>query len=168
MAADRHLFETAVVGKRGRWHGRKRGGRMQHLAWGFGLALMMATSPTIYEWIDEDGNRHFSDREPDVAGWSERVIDETAISTYRAPDHPAPQRRGRAVAPEPDDGSSGRDRGRRSPFSPDPEQERRCARLAERLDAVQDELRAGYREPRGQRLRDRRSELREAYRKECV
>ena len=142
---------------------------MQHLAWGFGLALLLAGSPTIYEWIDEDGNRHFSDREPDVAGWSERVIDEDAISTYRAPDHPAPQRRGRSATPVSDDAAAPASaNGRRaSPFSPDPEQERRCARLAERLDAVQDELRAGYREPRGQQLRDRRRELREAYREEC-
>jgi hypothetical protein len=140
---------------------------MQHLAWGFGLALLMATSPTIYEWIDEDGNRHFSDREPDVAGWSERVIDETAISTYRAPDHPAPQRRSRTDASDPDDPSSDQDRRRRSPFSPDPAAEARCSDLLQRIEAVQDELRAGYREPRGQRLRDRRRALREDYRREC-
>ncbi|NKI35276.1 DUF4124 domain-containing protein [Wenzhouxiangella sp. XN79A] len=139
---------------------------MQHLAWGFGLALLLAGSPTIYEWIDEDGNRHFSDREPDVAGWSERVIDEQAISTYRAPDHPAPQRRRHAEPPDDANEAPSTNRSA-SPFSPDPNQHARCTRLLNRIDAIQDELRAGYREPRGQRLRDRRRELREAYRKEC-
>ena len=141
---------------------------MQYLAWGFGLALILAASPTIYEWIDEDGKRHFSDREPDVAGWSQRVIDEDALSTYRAPDHPAPQQR------EPDAAEESNDNGRNStrtrgpsPFSPDPNQAARCATLLERIEAIQDQLRAGYREPRGQRLRDRRRELREEYRRDC-
>lgn len=142
---------------------------MQHLAWGFGLDIIRA-SPTIYEWIDEDGNRHFSDREPDVAGWSERVIDEEAISTYRAPDHPAPQQRSRAPSgpSNSDDGRGDRSSGRQaSPFSTDPAAEARCDDLLERIDAVQDELRAGYREPRGQRLRDRRRALRDEYRRDC-
>jgi hypothetical protein len=144
---------------------------MQHFAWGFGLALILAGSPTIYEWIDEDGNRHFSDREPDVAGWSQRTIDEDAISTYRAPDHPAPQRRrptDASEAPDDDGPSKDSDRRRNSPFSPDPGAEARCKDLLTRIDAVQDELRAGYREPRGRQLRDRRRDLREEYRNVCA
>ncbi|MDT8409397.1 MAG: hypothetical protein RQ741_07340, partial [Wenzhouxiangellaceae bacterium] len=49
-----------------------------------------------------------------------------------------------------------------------PDMEKRCADYRARLDRVQDQLRAGYREPRGGQLRKQRRDLQTAYRRDCV
>lgn len=44
---------------------------------------------------------------------------------------------------------------------------RRCNRYQEQLETIQQHLHAGYREPTGNRLRAKRSQLEERIRKEC-
>ncbi|MBY6205076.1 DUF4124 domain-containing protein [Halomonas denitrificans] len=141
---------------------------MQSIEAIFGLVMLLAGA-TIYQWVDEDGNRHYSDRKPDVEQFVEVELDEGSISTYRAVPTPAPAENGEgpenagAAGPEtPERAARSNAAARRD------ELERYCNDLLEDLDAVQDQLRRGYREPRGQQLRDRRRELRAAYRRECV
>lgn len=135
---------------------------MHQITGSFGLAILLAGA-TIYQWVDKDGNRHFSDRKPDVEQFVEVELDERSISTYRAVPAPRPAERSAPAEPDPAERSA-----RPSPSARRDERERYCEDLLEDLDAVQDQLRRGYREPRGQQLRDRRRELREIYRRECV
>lgn len=135
---------------------------MHQITGSFGLAILLAGA-TIYQWVDKDGNRHFSDRKPDVEQFVEVELDERSISTYRAVPAPAPAERSAPAEPDPAERSA-----RPSNSARRDERERYCEDLLEDLDAVQDQLRRGYREPRGQQLRDRRRELREIYRRECV
>jgi len=135
---------------------------MHQITGSFGLAILLAGA-TIYQWVDKDGNRHFSDRKPDVEQFVEVELDERLISTYRAVPAPRPAERSAPAEPDPAERSA-----RPSPSARRDERERYCEDLLEDLDAVQDQLRRGYREPRGQQLRDRRRELREVYRRECV
>ncbi len=135
---------------------------MNPIATGFGLAILLAGA-TIYQWVDEDGNRHYSDRKPDVEEFVEVDMDERSLSTYRPAPAPAPVQPAQPTESEASERSSRpTTSGRRD------ERERYCEDLLQNLDAVQDQLRRGYREPRGQQLRDRRRELRAAYRRECV
>lgn len=117
----------------------------------------------IYEWYDEDGQRHFSDQEP--VGVAFRVIgigDESRLSTY------TPDRIERGQTP--DARQPGRPQGReaRADDTAAAELAETCTEYLERLEAVQDQLRAGYSEPRGNRLRARRQALQTAYRRDCT
>jgi len=133
--------------------------------------LLMWTSENvqaqIYEWYDEQGRRHFSDQEP--VGITYRIVgveDESRLSTYTPDPIDRPQAAGTGSEP-----SSARAPARET----DPADNTAAAELAEacsgyleRLDAIQDQLRAGYSEPRGNRLRARRQALQTAYRRDCT
>jgi hypothetical protein len=129
------------------------------------LLWLVASAPArgqIYEWIDADGKRHFSDRKP--VGFEFRILDESEdrLTTYRpAPVPPPAADRDARSSPH---GS----RARREPAgSRRDRREAICRDYLDRLEAVQDQLRAGYDEPRGNRLRATRRELRRAYRRTC-
>lgn len=128
------------------------------------LALAFPVNAQIYEWYDEDGQRHFSDRKP--VGVEYRIVGggESRLSTYapqtNAMRSGAARTRAASAHREARDGSS-------TPPAPD-RGERLCVEYLERLDAIQDALRTGYSEPSGNRLRAQRSALQQAYRRECT
>lgn len=122
----------------------------------------------IYEWYDEDGQRHFSDRKP--VGVAYRIVgvgDESKLSTYTpAPIPPTIQQPPDSNRESPSDASSVRRSG--EPSAAEGEREQACADYLRRLDAIQEALRAGYSEPRGNRLRAQRQTLQLAYRRDCT
>ncbi|MCA1779833.1 MAG: DUF4124 domain-containing protein, partial [Xanthomonadaceae bacterium] len=46
------------------------------------LALSFAVHAQVYEWIDQDGVRQFSDRKPIDVEYRIRGADEQSLSTY--------------------------------------------------------------------------------------
>ena len=136
------------------------GGCLHRLLMAIGLiAWSLAAQAQVYSWQDETGQWHFADHPP--AGGAERraVDDLPALNTMRPPE-PSPYRQ----LPRPPPASRPAVEGAMgSQNAPTP----RCESLARRLEAVQQQLRSGYEEPRGNRLRARRRELTAAYRREC-
>lgn len=118
----------------------------------------------IYEWVDAEGNRHFSDSKP-AEGIEYRIRgeDEGRLSTYRSTIRPsAPARRPARRPATP--------RTRTEPATESSEdllQAQRCQWYLDRMDRIQAQLRAGYREPRGNTLRRERQEISTKYFREC-
>ncbi|MAX33122.1 MAG: hypothetical protein CME72_08660 [Halomonadaceae bacterium] len=118
----------------------------------------MAAQAQIYSWQDETGQWHFADHSPEGGGGEQRNLDELSDinsmrppgdSPYRALSSPQSSRSGSSVQ---------RNAGGANP---------RCDRLEQRLESIQQQLRVGYEEPRGNRLRAARRELTAVYRREC-
>ncbi|MDI4638105.1 MULTISPECIES: DUF4124 domain-containing protein [Halomonadaceae] len=118
----------------------------------------VAAQAEIYSWQDETGQWHFADHSPEGGGGEPRTPDELSdINSMRPPGaspyRPLPSARSSR--------SSGNVQRNASGSNP------RCNRLEQRLESIQQQLRAGYEEPRGNRLRAARRELTAAYRREC-
>ena len=115
----------------------------------------MVAQAQVYSWQDDQGQWHFADHAP-AAGAERRALDDLPdLNTMRPPEdspyRPISSPRPSAQRSQPSAGG----------------QDAHCESLESRLEAVQRELRAGYQEPRGNRLRARRRELTAAYRREC-
>ncbi|GAB4200628.1 MAG: hypothetical protein Tsb002_36860 [Wenzhouxiangellaceae bacterium] len=129
----------------------------------FGLVLAPSMAlAQMYEWVDEQGRRHFSDQLP-PPGISYQVREEDSedlLSTY-APEATRQRKSSRKT--------SRQRSGRRSDVASRErrEQEKRCAQYLQRMEKVQDRLRRGYREPQGNRLRQQRRDLSDRYQREC-
>ena len=127
----------------------------------FGLLFCTAAAGQIYEWFDEQGDRHFSDQKPQ--GVEYRVLGDPAdrLSTY-APDpikESSPAGNSAASASPAASRRAKNDKAR--------DLEAACDDYLQKIDRIQAQLRAGYAEPRGNRLRARRSALQSAYRRNC-
>jgi hypothetical protein len=123
----------------------------------------------VYQWVDENGVRHFSDQPPPDGRESERART-GSLSTYSpAPvprqttptgtTQPAASAPRVVVVPEysteqPQLGS-GRNEGL-------------CQFYLDQLESIRVQLRSGYREPSGNRLRAQRRDLSTKYRSECT
>ncbi|WP_458526080.1 DUF4124 domain-containing protein [Onishia taeanensis] len=123
-----------------------------------GLALagwVTAAQAQVYSWQDQEGQRHFADHPP--AGSAEhRTLDELPDLNNMQPPGASPYR----PLPSPRPATGNATRAVEATTS-------RCESLERRLEAIQEQLRAGYGEPRGNGLRARRRELNAAYRHEC-
>jgi hypothetical protein len=123
----------------------------------------------VYQWVDENGVRHFSDQPPPDGRESEQAKT-SRLSTYSpAPAPRVPNPTGASapaasaprviVVPEqsaaPAPPASGRN-------------EYLCQSYLNQLEYIRIQLRSGYREPRGNRLRAERRELSTRYRSECT
>lgn len=123
----------------------------------------------VYQWVDENGVRHFSDQPPPDGQSSERART-GSLSTYSAP--PVPR-----VAPERDAAQSSGPASRSSiiveqspaPLQDEPKRnEWLCQSYLDRLERIRVQLRSGYREPTGNRLRAERRDVSARYRSECT
>lgn len=119
-----------------------------------GCSLLILAAPSapaqVYVWQDESGSQQFSDQPPQ----------DKAYQRWEPPENPnsplqLPEPRQRPGATEQNDTES---RDKTSARSPDP-QEQRCRGYEKALERIDRQLRAGYREPRGNRLRARRRQL---------
>lgn len=133
----------------------------------FLLTLSRLASAEMYTWTDEAGIPHFSDQAP-IAQESEPVTLGTSSVVpmsvnLRASENVGKIRRKVTQALEED--RPARASGTRSPSAAD---QAECERLRQRLDKVQRQLRAGYSNDRGNRLRQQRRELGQRYSRECV
>ncbi|WP_192034980.1 DUF4124 domain-containing protein [Halomonas sp. YLGW01] len=124
----------------------------------------LAVEAQVYSWQDEEGRWHFADAPPaaqEPADDTERrSVDDLPTLNTMQPPQASPYRQ---PATPPSSGRASHSLSGSREAAPDP----RCQRLEERLESVQQALRAGYREPRGNRLRARRRALTDAYRREC-
>ena len=128
-----------------------------------GVLLFSASQAQVYEWFDEDGNRHFSDQKPE--GVDFRALGDPAanLSSYKAAEIRQPRP---LVSQRGADTSSPGRQARRSAAAAE-DLKAVCAEYLARIDGIHDRLRAGYEEPLGNRLRAERSALRVAYRRDC-
>ncbi|KAA8983630.1 MULTISPECIES: DUF4124 domain-containing protein [Gammaproteobacteria] len=124
------------------------------------LAMFMVATvhAEIFTWTDEEGVTHYTDQ-PGKEGAEEATSPELANSPMELPEPGTwkPERENR----EDDDNDH---KTARETVSA---RERRCQRYEERLSRVNEELGRGYREPRGNRLRAERRELRSKIFSEC-
>lgn len=127
--------------------------------------LSSALHAKHYEWVDEKGQRHFSDRKPihDVDYESHDQIQSDLFSDY---DSEIKVKRSKPVSKN---RSSGKKRkGRRKKDQQVKKQQERCQSYLNRMDKVQEKLRRGYQEPQGNKLRQKRRALSVRYQKECT
>lgn len=125
------------------------------------LASLVATPVHggIYTWTDEEGVTHYTDQ-PRGEGAEEAAPGGLANSPMEMPEPGTwkPER-----DQEDDDGGAHEAARERE----EAVQKRRCRRYEERLEWINEELGSGYREPRGNRLRADRRELRSKIFSEC-
>lgn len=122
------------------------------------LLLVTPASAEIYQWTDAGGRVHFTDTKPVEAppGLTIRESVEVPVVQTRS----AGQFRYRHKAAT--DGGRARKK-----HAVDQQRAQQCRRVQESLERVQAQLRAGYREPRGNRLRAKRRGLRDRYARSC-
>lgn len=114
----------------------------------FLLAIISINSQAkLYKWVDEQGQTHFSDLPP--------FNSEAKIETL-----PAPEVGNQILAPEKIEFYRAPKKTARKRKT----KRRNCNKYAVRIDKVQQQLRRGYKEPRGNKLRARRRELSEQLR----
>ena len=117
----------------------------------------------VYTWQDENGQQRFSDRPPETQDYQQ----------WEPPDHPnsdlqLPEPRERSsVEPSKDDERENSTK-TSSGESQQEKQEKRCRQYEAELERINNQLRAGYREPKGNRLRAKRRRLRSRQFRECM
>lgn len=122
----------------------------------------LALSPAyaeIYQWTDEDGVTHYTDKPRKDGADKEWAQPDLTNSPMEMPEPGTwePER-------EEEDGSDDDHQAARKKVSA---QERRCRQYEERLDEINEALGRGYQEPRGNKLRAERRELRSTMFSEC-
>ncbi|MFC3286193.1 DUF4124 domain-containing protein [Litchfieldella rifensis] len=130
--------------------------RTSALALVCGLASVAWAQAPLYSWHDAEGKRHFSDQPPPPEAVIELEIDldDLPALTPMQPPGESPYRPLTPPVPA-------------EPASPDIVQAPDCVSIERRLTYIQQRLRAGYREPEGNRLRAERRRLQEYHRREC-
>ncbi|MFC4258453.1 DUF4124 domain-containing protein [Marinobacter lacisalsi] len=116
----------------------------------------------IYSWKDADGVVHFSDREPDNGG-ARQVEPAVPVLVPMNENLEAAEAITETVRlPEPANG------GRSSSGAERQKKKRRCDKYRRQLDNIQSQLRAGYSNAQGNRLRERRRSLSRKLSRECI
>ncbi len=126
------------------------------------LALTSVCHAEIYTWTDASGNQHFSDTPPDqpaksvelgpisIVPMNENIQQGARISELRESFDERPTQR---------NPSERRDSERIK---------RQCEQYRNTLDKIQQQLRAGYSNDRGNRLRRKRREMSQRLARECL
>ena len=122
------------------------------------LAVMPARSE-IYSWQDESGRQRFSDRPPGNRDYERWTPPENPNSDLQFPEP-----RDWPTEPDEDDDEAGEES---SSETRESQREARCREYEQELKRINNQLRSGYSEPRGNRLRARRRELRSQEFREC-
>lgn len=128
-----------------------------------------SASAGVYTWTDADGVVHFSDRqpparnhdtvtlrEPSVVPMSENIGQGRRVTTIN-----------RQVSRSLERSGSGR-RSAGASKKADARQQKTCEGYRKRLDRIQQQLRAGYSNDRGNRLRRQRRKFSQALSRECL
>ena len=119
----------------------------------------------IYQWTDATGAVHFSDTPPEQGNHQSLDMQPTVTvpmhENLKQADSVSRSRRAVGKMLESDQPD-------RYDANDDSAQAARCAKLEKRLDRIQGQLRAGYENDRGNRLREQRRELSRQYSRECV
>lgn len=128
------------------------------------LLLTAVSAPaeaSVYQWTDAAGRVHYSDRPPADEDWRRLEAADLPFVHRRQPVQP------RSPEPAPPSPRPPRRSQRVGSIDRGADLERRCARLREKIDAVQRKLSRGYREPQGNRLRAQRRGWSEQLYRDC-
>ena len=131
------------------------------------LLYGIQASAEVYEWVDEQGQRHFSDQKPstqDEYQVRNDIDDARSPSQAAAPEKYAQSQRKKKRSKK---ARSNTRRHRQRQAKARQQKQQRCEKYLAQMRKVQTQLRRGYREPQGNRLRQRRYELSKRYQKEC-
>ena len=115
----------------------------------------------LYQWTDPDGGVHYGDRPP--PGQPFRKLRETGPPLIGAPVQPSVSHPPAATERRPAPAR----RSSRSGAASSAGRTRECDRLQSRIAAIEASMRKGYREPRGNQLRQQRRRLSDRYYSEC-
>ena len=115
--------------------------------------------PEVYTWRDESGQKRYADQPPATQDYRRWEPPENPNSDLQLPE-PREDWPNRSNSRDEEEGPSRAEREERR-------QEKRCREYEAELERINDELRAGYREPRGNRLRAQRRRLRSRQFNEC-
>ena len=130
-------------------------------------AIAQPASAEMYTWTDDQGAIHFSDEAP--VDYESEPVDLSAPSVVPMSEN---IRAGERVSDTAREIKSmlAQDRPTRSsPVSTESSaNQKRCDALRQKLDTIQQKLRSGYSNDRGNRLRRQRRELSQRYSRECV
>ena len=141
------------------------------------LAALIAVFPTayasgVYTWIDEHGVRQFADSPPDTAPY--RAIPQEQLEPIRyTPRLESPQQRPSGASAESRQLSSTTQRQNASAADRRKAEQRRrqaqqCERYQAHLNRIQAQLRSGYSNTQGNRLREERRQVSARYNRECL
>lgn len=125
--------------------------------------LLIITVPVradVYTWQDENGQQQFSDRPPEAQDYQRWEPPDNPNSDLQLPEA---QDNWPDLSDREDD-EDGDSRAREQRLR----QEKRCRGYEAELERINNQLRAGYREPKGNRLRARRRRLRSKEFNECT
>lgn len=126
----------------------------------FILLVITATARAeVYTWQDETGQQQFSDRPPETRDYQRWEPPENPNSDLQLPEPRDDWPDLSNTDDEEDGGSHAREEKLR--------QEKRCREYEAELERINNQLRAGYREPKGNRLRAKRRRLRSKEFNEC-
>ncbi len=122
------------------------------------LSLAGNASATIYSWIDEHGQRHYSDSAP--AQHSDQSVVEVPLADINRQSPPAKIDYRRATR-QPDKTAH------HQRASAQRKRRQHCEKIQRRLDAINKQLRSGYREPKGNKLRQQRRDYQRRKKQHC-
>lgn len=129
------------------------------------VALFLPTilsAAEIYRWRDAQGRLHYGESIPDAAQYDQ--LDPATLPPVHAvpaPDVSTP------VSAQPVKQQSPRTGKRNYRSAKENPAIKRCRRYQQQLETIQAKLRAGYREPTGNRLRAKRRQVEQRQRDEC-
>ncbi|MCH8499129.1 MAG: DUF4124 domain-containing protein [Marinobacter sp.] len=126
----------------------------------------------VYTWIDEHGVRQFSDTPPETRTYRAIPQENLAPSRYtpnlerprQQQSATRPQSRQQSATPQRQAGSTANQRRAEQQRR----QEQQCERYQARLRSIQAQLRSGYSNAQGNRLREERRQITERYNRECL
>ncbi|MGF2733994.1 DUF4124 domain-containing protein [Marinobacter sp. DUT-1] len=135
------------------------------------LLCLLATTPAnaeVYRWTDANGAIHFSDKPPKRLPHNELQL-RNPVTVPMAEN----LRQSRKISATRDQvqtmlSSSDTPRQSRSTRQSEDEQAKTCDGYRKKLDRIQSQLRAGYKNDRGNSLREKRRRLSKAYSRECI
>jgi len=127
------------------------------------LILLVIAVPAwaeVYTWQDETGQQRFSDRPPESRDYQRWEPPENPNSDLQLPE---PRAHSPVVS-----GNDDEDERRSNARSEKLRQDKQCREYEAELERINNQLRAGYREPKGNRLRAKRRRLRSREFNECM
>lgn len=134
------------------------------------LILSLNSVAAIYKWVDEKGLTHYSDTKYSRDTQNPVPADQQKIDDTMPVIHSMEKPDARLTEVLNASGDQRRQRRKEDTAGSHTTAERKpshCASLGRQLRSVQAALRKGYREPRGNKLRERRRELEARIRGEC-
>lgn len=124
------------------------------------FAIAVPAWAEVYTWKDDAGQQQYSDRPPETQDYRQWEPPENPNSDLQLPE---PRERRPVVT----DKGNERERSARANSGPT-RQEKRCRRYEAELERINSQLRAGYREPKGNRLRAKRRRLQSKQFRQCM